>query len=136
MAAFVGYTMPSYVFNWHHLRLIEKLEAFARGEILRLIVKAPPRYGKSELVSRRLPSYILGLDPTQRIIATSYSQELSSAMNADVQKIMASQEYAELFPESWLGQKPTTVTIPKRNSYTFDIPNNTGYYVGVGAGER
>ena len=99
MAHFVAYTNPKYQFSWHHRYTIKRLEAFARGEIKRLMVLAPPRHGKSELASRTLPAWIFGQDPTQRIIACSYSADLASDMNADVQRIMTSPAYHDLFPQ-------------------------------------
>lgn len=38
----------------------------------RLLVSMPPRHGKSELISRFLPAWLLGVDPTRRVILTSY----------------------------------------------------------------
>ena len=63
-----------------------------------MMLFVPPRHGKSELVSRRLPAFIFGRDPTVQIINTSYSADLAAAMNVDVQRIIESPEYQELFP--------------------------------------
>ena len=135
MAHFVAYTNPKYQFSWHHRYIIKRLEAFARGEIKRLMVLAPPRHGKSELASRTLPAWIFGQDPTQRIIACSYSADLASDMNADVQRIMTSPAYHDLFPHSSLNTKSNITSLqPKRNASRFDIVNNTGYYISTGVG--
>src|SRR5882672_4268569 len=53
--AFTQWTKPDYKINWYHRNLCEKLDAFIRGDIRFLMVFMPPRHGKSELVSRRLP---------------------------------------------------------------------------------
>lgn len=52
----------------------------------------------SEGASRILPAFILGLNPDRKIGICSYSANLASTFNRDVQRIMASDEYAELFP--------------------------------------
>jgi len=78
--------MPEYQFSWHNQLLIDKLEAFARKEIKRLMVFMPPRHGKSQLVSRHLPAYLFGQNPDARVIACSYSADLASSMNRDVQR--------------------------------------------------
>lgn len=40
-----------------------------------LIIEAPPRHGKSELVSRYLPAWYLGTFPNRRVILTSYAAD-------------------------------------------------------------
>jgi predicted phage terminase large subunit-like protein len=135
MAHFVAYTNPKYQFNWHHKYIIKKLEAFARGEIKRLMILAPPRHGKSELASRILPGWIFGQNPSARIIACSYSADLASDMNADVQRVMTAQPYHDLFPDSSLNTKSNITSLqPKRNASRFDIVNNSGYYISTGVG--
>jgi len=134
-AAFVAYNNHKYQFNWHHKIIADKLQAFAEGKIKRLMILAPPRHGKSELTSRALPAYAFGKNPDLRIIACSYSADLASDMNADVQRYMTSDEYAQVFPETTLNKKSAvTMLQPKRNSTRFDIVNHTGYYVSAGVG--
>lgn len=134
---FTTYTMPEYDVNWHHRNLASVLDDFSNRKIKRLMVFMPPRYGKSELVSRRLPAYLLGKYPNANVIATSYSDTLSSAMNRDVQRIMDSDEYADLFPNSYLmgrrkdvGQTGSYV----RNSSTFELVGQKGKYISAGVG--
>jgi predicted phage terminase large subunit-like protein len=135
MAHFVAYTNSRYQFNWHHRYIIKRLEAFARGEIKRLMILAPPRHGKSELASRQLPGWIFGQNPEARIIACSYSADLASDMNADVQRIMTSPGYHDLFPDSSLNTKSNITSLqPKRNASRFDIVNHSGYYISTGVG--
>ena len=72
------------------------------GECRRLMVFMPPQHGKSELVARRFPAFVLGLDPELRLIACSHTPDLAVSMNRDVQRIMSSPEYAEIFADSAL----------------------------------
>src|SRR5258708_8339566 len=37
-----------------------------------LVIEAPPRHGKSELVSRYLPAWFLGLFPSRRVMLGGY----------------------------------------------------------------
>ena len=78
---FTTYTKKNYQVNWHHELIFSKLDLFVAGKIKRLIISCPPRHGKSEIVSRRLPAYIFGKDPDASIIACSYSADLASRMN-------------------------------------------------------
>lgn len=101
------------------------------------MVFEPPRHGKSELVSRRLPAYIYGRDPDASIIATSYGADLASRMNRDVQRIMDSPEYHEVFPGSTLnGSNVRTVASGNylRNSDIFEIVGHEGVYKSSGVG--
>lgn len=134
---FVRYTKPNYEVNWHHRDMCAKLEDFARGKIKRLILQMPPRHGKSELGSRRLPAYIFGRNPNHRIIATSYGADLASMMNRDVQRVIDDEAYRELFPKTNLFGKNVRSTAKGnylRNSDIFEIVNHQGYYRSAGIG--
>lgn len=54
----------------------------------------------SELVSRRLPPFIHGINPNAEIIGVTYNDELASDMQIDAQRIIDSPEYRELFPRT------------------------------------
>src|SRR6185437_12413990 len=64
-----------------------------------LILQAPPQHGKSEMVSRKLPAYLLGRFPHWRIGAASYSTDLANNMGQDVRRNLASPEHKRLFTE-------------------------------------
>lgn len=134
---FTTYTMPNYEVNWHHERLCDALDKLVAGDIKRLMVFMPPRNGKSELGSRRFPAYLLGKDPNAQIIASSYSADLASRMNRDVQRIIDSDEYRELFPDVGLNGSSSR-TIGKgsylRNSDIFEIVGHQGMYKSAGIG--
>jgi predicted phage terminase large subunit-like protein len=129
------HTKPDYDINWHHKNLGDALDRLARKEIKRLMVFMPPRHGKSELVSRRFPAYILGKNPNANIIGTSYSGGLASSMNRDVQRIIDSEEYQEIFPETALtGTNSSAIGKGSylRNSDIFEIVGYTGSYTSAG----
>lgn len=132
---FTTYTKPDYEVNWHHERLCDALDKMVSGDIKRLMVFMPPRNGKSELGSRRFPAYLLGKDPNAQIISASYSADLASRMNRDVQRIIDSEEYHDVFPETTLnGSNVRTVAKGSylRNSDTFEIVGNEGVYKSAG----
>lgn len=97
---FTTYTKPDYEVNWHHEVISKYLDKFVRKEIKRLIILAPPRHGKSELASRRLPAFIHGVDPNAEVVGVTYNDELASDMQIDAQRIIDSKEYRELFPKT------------------------------------
>ena len=137
LLGFTTYTYPDYQVNWHHKVLCGYLDHFVSGEIKRLMVFMPPRNGKSELVSRRLPAFILGKDPNASIIATSYTADLASMMNRDTQRIIDDDKYAELFPKTTLfGSNVRTVAKGSylRNSDIFEVVGHKGVYKSAGVG--
>lgn len=131
-----------YRFSWHHELLYSWLDDFAHGRRKRVIVEMPPGHGKSEGCSRNLPAYLFGIDPDCRVIACSYTQDLASEMNRDVQRVMESEAYRAAFPGTSLGGENVRSLAgkPRRNSDVFDIPGRRGVYksagVGVGIGGR
>lgn len=134
---FIRYTCPHYRVNWHHRVSCNTLDELVAGRIKRLMIFEPPRHGKTERVSRRLPAYLLGRNPDAQIIACSYSADLSSRNNRDVQRIIDSHLYQEVFPQTTLyGKNIRTVATGSylRNSEIFEIVNHTGSYRSAGVG--
>lgn len=132
---FTTYTKPDYQVNWHHSALCRKLDQLMAGSIRRLMVFMPPRHGKSELTSRRLPAYALGRDPDMEVIACSYSDDLAGKMNRDVQRIIDSQQYRNLFPETTLYGRNIRSTAQGtwlRNSDLFEVVAYRGAYRSAG----
>jgi predicted phage terminase large subunit-like protein len=93
--------------NWHLTVLAEHLQAFAAGKTKRLIVNLPPRGGKSVYASIALPLWILGHDPTRRLICASYGAELASRFSRDTRTLMESAWVRALFPALRPGDKMT-----------------------------
>lgn len=94
---FTKYTNPTYSAAPHHELIAEKLEAVERGEIKRLIICMPPRHGKSELASRRFPSFYIGRNTDKQIIAASYNSDLANDFGREVRNIVDSPEFGALF---------------------------------------
>jgi predicted phage terminase large subunit-like protein len=94
---FTRYTYPEYRPAPHHNIIAEKLEAVAAGKIRRLMIFMPPRHGKSELASRRFPSWFLGRNPRRNIIAASYNSDLATDFGREVRNIVNSKGYRALF---------------------------------------
>lgn len=98
--AFTKYTFPKYEINWHHKLTADYIDRLITGEIRRLMIFEPPRYGKTELSARRLPALIHGLYPDDEVLAFSYNNDFASGTTIDVQRIMDTQDYRDLFPNS------------------------------------
>ena len=135
--AFTRYTKEDYLVNWHHRILCKKLNDFAYGRIKRMMVFMPPQHGKSELTSRRLPAFMLGLNPNLRIALCAYNSTFASKFNRQVQRIMTEVTYNEVFPETRLNSK-NVATDSKgaylRNSEQFEVVGKNGSFLSVGVG--
>jgi len=93
-----------YLTGWHIELIAAALQAVERGEILRLIVNLPPRSLKSLIVSVAWPAWLLGHDPTRKIIVASYSQSLADKHSLDCRMVMQSAWYRKLFPDTELSR--------------------------------
>jgi predicted phage terminase large subunit-like protein len=72
------------------------------------MINMPPRALKSVCVSVAWPAWLLGHNPSLRIIVASYSQVLSIKHSLDCRAIMESSWYKEMFPETRLSEVHNT----------------------------
>jgi predicted phage terminase large subunit-like protein len=86
-----------YLHNWHIDVIADRLEGVRSGRIKRLIITVPPRSLKSIAVSVGFVAYVLGHDPSKRIICASYGQELANKLARDTMTVMQSPWYMGLF---------------------------------------
>ena len=114
-----------------HRTYYRLLGEFAHGRVRRLIVTMPPQHGKSVGASTLLPAYLLGLDPDMRIAVASYSSSLASKFNRRVQRIIDSQEYAAIFPDTRIkqGARPSNYI---RTADEVEIIDRRGGLLSVG----
>ena len=84
--------------NWHVEAIARAVAEVRSGVHPRLIVNCPPRSLKSTIISVALPAFILGHDPTQRIIVASYGAELSRKLASDFRLVVNSPWFRRLFP--------------------------------------
>lgn len=119
-----------------HTAYYRVLEMFARGNIKRLIIQAPPQHGKSQGSSRFLPAYMLGLNPDLKVCICSYAATIAKDFNRDVQRLIDCEEYRAIFPETLLNGS-NVVTVANnflRNSDVFEIVGHVGSLRVVGRG--
>jgi predicted phage terminase large subunit-like protein len=96
--------------NWHIEALCHELTKVVRGETNRLIITIPPRHLKSICASVALPAWVLGHDPTRRIISVSYAQELAVKHGNDCRAVMTSDWYRRVFPATEIDAAKNTET--------------------------
>ena len=104
-ASFIEYTFgvlrPGMEFrpNWHIEAMAYKLSQVATGEIKRLIITLPPRNLKSICASVALPAWFLGHNPSERVVAVSYSAELAKTHANDFRLVVNDPVYQSVFPD-------------------------------------
>lgn len=88
---FVRWSHPNYLTGHFARELCGHLEWFSREVAAqrspRLLIAAPPRHGKSQVVSRAFPVWHLGNNPSHEIVVASYGQELANDMSRDARAI-------------------------------------------------
>ncbi len=134
---FILYTKPDYEVNWHHKVICEYYERWAFGDIDRLMLFMPPQNGKTEIVSRRGPAWILGRNPNAKFVSCSYAADYAQGINRDVQRIIDSLEYKELFPGTTLNEHNVRTSAHGnyvRNNDLFEIVGHGGRYKCAGRG--
>lgn len=97
----------------------------------------PPQTGKSQLSSRHFPAYILGRNPDTKVALCSYAAELAQSFNRDVQRIIVSDEYRDLFPDTTLNEKNVATDAQgsyKRTANIFEVVGYNGYMRTTGVG--
>jgi len=92
----------NYQRNWHIDVIADHLMQCYRGEITRLIITVPPRSLKSICASIAFPAWVLGKDPSRRIICGSYGYELSGKLARDCKAVMQSDWYKQAFSKTHL----------------------------------
>ena len=102
--SFVEYTFgvlrPGIEFrrNWHIEAMAYKLAQVASGDVKRLIITIPPRNLKSICASVALPAFFLGHNPSERVVAVSYSSELAKTHANDFRRVVTDPLYQSVFP--------------------------------------
>jgi predicted phage terminase large subunit-like protein len=96
--------------NWHIEAMTYQLSRIFRGENKRLIITVPPRSLKSICASVAFPAFVLGHDPTRRIICVSYAEGLARKHANDCRAVMRSSLYGRLFPKTRISPTKDTET--------------------------
>jgi predicted phage terminase large subunit-like protein len=134
LLGYIQYTSKDYkvsVFSQTVCAALDKfIEDVKAGKRPILVLQAPPQHGKSEIVSRKLPAYLLGRFPNWRIGTASYSTDLANGMGQDVRRNLASPEHQRLFTNSAV----TKGKFDLDRIGQFNAAGGTGGYIAVGIG--
>ena len=87
-----------YLPNWHIDAIVHQLMRVQAGDISRLLINQPPRSLKSITVSVAYVAWLLGHDPSRRVIVVSYANELAAELHRQFRMIIDAPWYRALFP--------------------------------------
>lgn len=79
--AFVAIANPRFRWYKHCVKIARVLVRVANGELKRVMIFAPPRHGKSELLSRLFTAYYLSLFPERWVGINSYAADLAYTLS-------------------------------------------------------
>jgi predicted phage terminase large subunit-like protein len=96
--SFVKQVWPPFIEGPHHRIMAEKFQAVAEGKLKRIIINIAPRHGKSELTSWLLPAWLLGQNPSRKVIAATHTTEFSQRFGRKVRNLIDSEPYKDVFP--------------------------------------
>lgn len=128
LLSFTTYIDPGFEVSQFHKSYYEILDLFAKNVINNLIITCPPQHGKSTGSTINLPAYLFGLDPDLRIAISSYSTPITQRFNRFIQRIITTEKYHHIFPETNLGNSNivTIASSPLRNASEFEIIDKNG----------
>jgi len=124
---FVRAIWPEFITGSHHELVAQKLERVASGELKRLIVNMPPRHTKSEFASYLFPAWMIGKNPSMKIIQATHTTELAVGFGRKIKNLLERDDYRAIFPEAKL-------SMDSKASGRWDTDRGGMYYaVGVGS---
>lgn len=132
---FTLYNYDDYQVNWHHRILCQTCQDFITDpDFNRLMVFMPPQHGKSEIVSKQMVAFALGLNPKLRIANCCYNATHAKKFNRETQRIIESDQYYDVFPNTQLTRSSFD---ERRSGYVqrsdlFEIVGHGGGYQTVG----
>jgi predicted phage terminase large subunit-like protein len=95
--------------NWHIDAICYAIEQMVRDQGPKMLtVNLPPRSLKSHIISVCLPAWLLGRNPSAKIVCASYSQDLANKFSRDCRALMESRCYHGVFPRTRLNPKKST----------------------------
>lgn len=91
--------------SWYLRAMCFALEQTYAKQCTRLVINIPPRYLKSITTAVAFSSWLLGQDPTLKILVGTYNEDLARLHDRQVRQIMESPQYRATFPGTVLNKR-------------------------------
>ena len=122
---FVKCVWPAFIAGAHHKMIAKKFEDIAAGKLKRVIINLPPRHTKSEFASYLFPAWMIGKNPTLKIMQATHTADLSVRFGRKVKNLMESEDYRKIFS--------TKLRSDSKAAYRWETDDGGEYYAaGVG----
>lgn len=89
------------IHGWHIDAIADHMQALYEGHMKFLLIAAPPRMGKSTIGSTLFYAWMWAMDPCLRFFTTSYSDDLATRDNKNMQYCIASKLYQRLWGKEY-----------------------------------
>ena len=88
----------------HHRAIARVIQAIVKAEVeyTFVILTMPPRHGKSEQVSRKLPAWLIGKFPRDNGVIATYNDDFAADFGKNVRDIVRTSQFKQVFPKSGL----------------------------------
>lgn len=103
--------------------ICDRLIRAQKGEYQNLLINISPRSLKSTIISVAFPAWLLGKDPSAKIMCISYNDELVKEFSTACRKILESDWYQATFPKTKLNPN-------KKTEAKFETTQN-GYRIAI-----
>ena len=123
---FVKHVYDGFIEGSHHSQVAKQFEKLARNPGSRIIVNMPPRHTKSEFASYLFPTWLMGRDPTKKIIQATHTAELAVGFGRKVKNLIDSEDFRDIFPN-------VKLAVDAKASGRWST-NDGGEYYAVGVG--
>lgn len=136
---FVQRIKPEFELQWFHRRICDEVQAWAEAEKpFVLILQMPPGHAKSTY-AKLACAWLHARDAENRIIYTSYGQELAEEHCGDVQSMQTSDAYKALCPDVRLNegrasQRTRSGKAARKRVDGHDLVDRGGGFRAVGVG--
>lgn len=119
-----------YLYNWHIDCICEYLRAIELDQIKKLNINISPRTMKSDICSVAFPMFILGKNPSMKILVNSYSAKLSQTFHNKARMIASAPWFQYYFPKFCINSRDSHV----KDTQTEFITTKGGYRIATSTG--
>jgi len=112
--------------NWHIQAICNRIYGMFGGTSRRSIISMPPRTMKSFIGSVCAPAWMLGRNPGAKIICASYAQDLSATFAFEMRRLMQTDFYRRIFPNTHLDPKKMSTDEVKTTRGGYRLSTSVG----------
>ena len=123
-----------FIKNWHHIEIVDILEAVYLGKLSRVLINEPPRYTKTELVVICFISWCYVKNKNCDFLYSSYSIDLVRRNTGTIQRILTDQAIQKFFPIEIDSSESSKTLWTIIGGGTMRAVNSGGAVTGFGAG--